>query len=39
MTGSPALEKCDYVIFVGRADWHRVVTQLDPVGSPGKFLV
>lgn len=35
MKGSQALEKCD---FVKRADWHTVLTQLDPLGSPGKFL-
>lgn len=36
MKGSQALEKCD---FVERADWHMVVAQLDPLGSPMKFLV
>lgn len=36
MKGSQALEKCD---FVGRADRHTVIAQLDPLGSPVKFLV
>lgn len=36
MKGSQALEKCD---FVERAGWHTVIAQLDPLGSPVKFLV
>lgn len=33
---SEAVEKCDFVV---RADWHTVIAQLDPLGSPVKFFL